>query len=91
MKSVTRTLYFLVLLMAFLCAILMSFLQVLKEQTTFEEKILKKRGTLPSLTICEFHYENNQKYKTLQDVMDSIEEKKQNIINFFVVIVAGFH
>ena len=66
--------------MAFLCAILMSFLQVLKEQTTFEEKILKKRGTLPSLTICEFHYENNQKYKTLQDVMDSIEEKKQNII-----------
>ena len=66
--------------MAFLFAILMSFLQVLKEQTTFEEKILKKRGTFPSLTICESYYENNQRHETLQDVMNAIEEKKQNII-----------
>ena len=32
------------------------------------------------MTICESYYENNQRHETFQDVMNAIEEKKQNII-----------
>ena len=68
------------MIVAFFCAILMSFLQMLKEQTTFEEKTIKNHGTFPSLTICEQPCSCRiDKYKTFDDVMNAIEESKPNV------------
>ena len=69
------------MIIAFFVAILMSFLQMLKEQTTFEEKTIKNHGTFPSLTICESQDNINldTKYKTFEDVMTAIEESKLNV------------
>ena len=69
------------MIVAFLSAILMSFLQMLKQQTTFEEKTIKNYGTFPSLTICEQPCSCKiDKYKTFDDIMDAIEESKPNVM-----------
>ena len=81
MNHFIRQAYILVMIIAFFAAILMSFLQMLKEQTTFEEKTIKNHGTFPSLTICESQDNINldTKYKTFEDVMTAIEESKLNV------------
>ena len=79
LSSHARKAYILILCIAFFIGILTSFLQVQKEQTTYEEKILKGKGILPSLTICRNHNSDSDNYDTFEDVMDMIEDFKDDI------------
>ena len=74
--SLYRKLYTLLLCLAFLYALLMSFLNVLDEPTTIEERMFKNQGTLPSVTFCESNLQSLDNFTSFANLMQAIDDVK---------------
>ena len=64
--------------MVFLHSIILSFLNVLDEPTTFEESKIAHEGTLPSVTICESNLESLDNFTNFEAIIQAIEQVKQS-------------
>ena len=83
-QASSRRIYIFLLSLAFLYAIIMSYLHI-KSDSTFEESIEYNQGTLPSITFCPIE-PNKLHFQTFEDIVQAINELKSRIlasINFF--------
>ena len=79
LKTHVKKAYILILCIAFFVAILVSFLQVQNQPTTYEEKIADGHGMLPSLTICRNQVTFSDNYDTFEDVMKMIKDFENDV------------
>ena len=77
----SKRLYILVLCIAFFYAVLKSYLNVLMEPSTFQERVVSMYGTLPSLTYCPNILEKDT-FKTIEDISEAISNNEKDRIAF---------
>ena len=82
MALVARKVYICLLISVFLYSIVISFLNVLEEPTTFEEIEIENYATLPSGTFCR-RSEKMDTLKTFDDVVNEVN-------NFSSIVFASF-
>ena len=70
-----RNLYVFTLCLVFFYGVYKSLMKMRAEPTTFEEEIIKKRGSLPSITFCEDTRKVND-FQTMEDVLNAIDQIK---------------
>ena len=70
-----RKLYVFTLCLVFFYGVYKSLKKMQAEPTTFEEEIVKKRGSLPSITFCE-DARKVDTFQTFQDVLNGIDQIK---------------
>ena len=81
----SKRLYILVLCIAFFYAVLKSYLNVLTEPSTFQERIITNHGALPSLTICP-NILAKDNFKTIEEISDAIskaEKERKAYLKYF--------
>ena len=80
MQSIIRTSFYLILIG--IC--ISSWIKLLKEQTTFEEKVVNNRTRLPSFTLCSIEpYSDpitNKSIESFEDIKKAIENVRVNYI-----------
>ena len=82
---VSKRLYISLLCIGFFYAILKSYLNVLKEPSTFQERTINNYGTLPSITFCPNNIEKDN-FETIQDIpkaIKSIEEERTAFLKYY--------
>ena len=86
--SLSKNVYIAILCLAFLYSMLKSYLNVLDEPTTFEETVVPNAGSMPSLTFCQRDWYND-KFETMEDIMDEIENVKENHVSQAMIYTFG--
>ena len=75
--ALSKNTYIAILCLAFLYSVLMSYLNLLDEPTTFEETVLTHIASLPSLTFCQRQWSHDD-FEKMEDIMDAIQSTKEN-------------